>query len=66
MAHVASVSLLSSGASAKRVQSLGAYGQQEPYLDTKRMQKNGPTPLKPAQKAVILHTFGVQVEEYST
>ena len=32
-----------------------------PYLDPKSMQNNSPKPLKRAQKAIILHTFGVQV-----
>ena len=31
------------------------------YLDPTSRQNNGPTPLITAQKAIILHTFGVQV-----
>ena len=30
------------------------------YQDPKRMQNNGPKPLKRAQKAIVLHIFGVQ------
>ena len=31
------------------------------YLEPKSMQNNGPKPLKRAQRAIVLHTFGVQV-----
>ena len=31
------------------------------YLDPKSMQNNSPQPIKTALKAIILHTFGVQV-----
>ena len=31
------------------------------YLDPERSENNGPKPFKIAQKAIILHTLGVQV-----
>ena len=37
---------------------VGAY---RVYLNPKSMQNNSPKPLKTAQKAIILHTLGVQV-----
>ena len=36
------------------------FAYRDPYLDPKRLQNNGPKPLKPAQKAIMLHTCGVQ------
>ena len=41
---------------------LGSH-HENPYLDPKSLQENGPQPLKRAQKAMILHTFEFQVQK---